>query len=359
MMLTILLVLVSSVVSQSVLRTQLSANVRRPAAVSHGRVQDIRAFSSRLNGGFRESAPSYVNGAAVSADLRGQGISDQTSGYPQPSFSRRTLAGMLAAGALTAPLVDPKHSWAAGSDIKLASFGKDADTTVTKHIWNYMGGAGDPIAKDGTFEFKGGLFKGANLKVADLPGTKEKIGVGNIDGKGYPDVSSCEGIAITANSINIIPVPQVSGLTGALTGFEDVVIPEYKGYSLSIGKVGVKLDGGYNAKFNAPLNTFGTVKIPFKDFTNKKGELPDPKFLENMKSMTFFAEPGTGFKLKVQDVSAYGCTAAPKVAELATSDEAGGTSSLWLLTAASSGFIALLLVQIRTRPAPVTPPLLG
>lgn len=375
MMLTILPFLVSSVVSQSMLRTQFLANVRQPAAVSHGRVQNIKAFSGRLNGESGESVPSYVNGAPLSADLGGEVMSDPTLGYQQHTFSRRTLAGILAFGTLAAPVIDTKHSWAAGTDIKLATFGQDAEATGTKHIWDYIKGKrGDPI-KGGNLLLKGGGLQGANTK--ETVPTTEKYIVGNIDGKGFPDVSSCEGISITAKSINILKAPQVNGYTGGLKEFAEVEIPEYKGFTLTIGKLGPKKDSVnpyYKAKFNAPLNTFGIVNIPFKDFTNSfdgatgdpidsckasPDNCPDPKTLGNLNQMAFWAETNGIFKLEVQAVSAYGCSAPPQAAELATFDEAGDTSSLWLFAAASLGLLVFFIVRIRTRPALVMPALLG
>merc|ERR1719421_1461985 len=63
-----------------------------------------------------------------------------------------------------------------------------------------------------------------------------------------PNVSSCEGIYFIARTL----VP-------------------YKGYSVSFGRdrtpSGVKLNIGYKARFDAPLQKFGVVKIPFSDFT--------------------------------------------------------------------------------------------
>lgn len=363
---TILLFLVSGVVSQSVLRTQFSANARLPEAMKHGKMPNIKAFSGRLSGGSGESMLPQVNGEAQ-ANI--EAMPGPTSGYGPDTFSRRTLAGILATGALVAPSVDPKRSWAAGSDIGLCTFGKEAEQTKTKHIWTYLKGAtGDPI-KDGNLLFKGGLFQGANVK-GPPPGIKEKFLLGNIDGLGFPDVTSCEGIAITANNINLIPVPQVDGFTGVSKGFIDTEIPEYKGYSLIIGKG--KKGSFYKAPFTPSLNKFSTVKIPFKEFTNSfdsetgnaidtckanPENCPGPKTLENMKQMIFVAqELNTAFKLEVKDVSAYGCTA---VAQLAAFDEGSGISSLWLLTAVSLGLLVFFILQIRTRPALRTPPLLG
>lgn len=195
--------------------------------------------------------------------------------------------------------------------------------------------------------------------------------MGNLDGKGFPDVSLCEGISMSAKSVNIIKAPQVNGFTGVYDGTIDIEFPEYKGYSLTLGKFSPK-NPGYKAKFKAPLNTFGNVKIPFKDFTSSydkqtgdpvdtckasPGNCPDSKILENMKQIAFWADTPGSFELEVQDVSAYGCTA--KALGLATFDEAGSDIAAWLLTAAPLGLLVFLIMRVRIRPALVTPPLLG
>merc|ERR1712151_775063 len=59
--------------------------------------------------------------------------------------------------------------------------------------------------------------------------------------KRFPDVSTCEGLTLVAKSS----------------------IP-FEGFSVSIAD---QADNGYKARFAASLNKVGTVRIPFKDFT--------------------------------------------------------------------------------------------
>jgi hypothetical protein len=276
-------------------------------------------------------------------------------------------------------LVDPKQAWAAGSDITLAAFGKDVEGTSVKHIWSYYrGDSTDPINKEGILTLRGGPVKGANLKEIPAP-SNDKFILGNIDGKGFPDVSSCEGISLTARSASALQAPVVNGLTGMFEGTFDIEIPEYKDFAFTIGaKANSRFSFGYKAKFSSPKNEFGTVKIPFTDFTKswdkETGEpistckaspenCPTPEILQNLKQMTLVAETPGNYRLEVEKISAYGCKAAASFAERDPFDEAGitsGTSSLWLFAATSSGLFAFLVVKVRSRPVlPITPPLLG
>merc|ERR1712083_184400 len=74
---------------------------------------------------------------------------------------------------------------------------------------------------------------------------------------------------------------------------------------------------------------------------------PTAETLQKLKQLTIVGETRGNYRLAVQDISAYGCTAAAALAEVATFDEAGNSSSLRLLAVVTSGFLALLGARSR------------
>lgn len=171
--------------------------------------------------------------------------------------------------------------------------------------------------KDGKLIFDGEIEKWKNnpihpsrpgWAVARNPSTSY-----HVKSQKYPNITSCEGISFVARS----DVP-------------------YAGYSLSMGIratpdsdfVAETYKEGYKARFDAPQNGWGTVKIPFTAFTNlwnnftgdavvpcvqspdnkKRRQCLDFWTLRNMRIMQFWAEGVTGkYHLEVKEVNAYGC----------------------------------------------------
>jgi len=120
----------------------------------------------------------------------------------------------------------------------------------------------------------------------------------------FVDVSSCQGITIVAKDF---------------TG--------YKGFRLSFGTAkapgGSFYAQGYKASIFPTVGSFGAISIPFSNFTDfwdgstgkpihtcaEKAEYcPDQTTLQNMKTMTIWAEGVEGnIHLEVKSVSGYGC----------------------------------------------------
>lgn len=122
--------------------------------------------------------------------------------------------------------------------------------------------------------------------------------------KRFPDVSTCKGVALNLMSTTA-----------------------YKGFRFSFGNAhapgGKFFAYGYKSHFDAPVGDFGTVKIPFTNFTDywndgsgdpiktcqdNKIYCPDKGTLQNMKTVQFWAEGVAGkVHLEVKEISAYGC----------------------------------------------------
>lgn len=240
--------------------------------------------------------------AAVFAEAAAAAAEPRAFGRRQAGFA--ALGGLAAAGAAWQQPLPAR----AASDIKLVTFDGEP---ATSHTWSVVRGeASDPTAKKGELKFKGRV--GSTIR-----GNADPFILTNFDKKPFVDISSCEGIALTAQSINKQTVKNLGGET------VDDSWDEFKGFSLSIGNKGGDFGGlkyGYKAKFTPPLNEFGVVKIPFKDFTNSwdvnTGQptqtgpeySPDQATLQNIKRMGLWAEEFTGkFKIFITDISGYNC----------------------------------------------------
>lgn len=191
-----------------------------------------------------------------------------------------------------------------GKTVTLVDFSKGADDSVT-HDFKAMN---DPVMGGqsySTVAIENGLltFTGSCKIVPSLqaPGFITAV---SADSKPWVDVSSCEGVKITAKA--------ASG---------------YTGYRLSFGNahpVGGKFFAyGYKSHFQPSVGSFGSVTIPFKNFTDfwddATGEpihtcaevsryCPDAKTLADMKMMQFWAEGVEGdIDLQVKSVAGYGC----------------------------------------------------
>lgn len=169
-------------------------------------------------------------------------------------------------------------------------------------------------------------------------------------GKFFPDLSSCEGISFVAKSTEL-----------------------YNGYRFVFASD--LAPTAYKAHFDPPYDEFGTVRIPFKSFTNSTDAVtgdpietcqespkncPDEKTLKNIKTLAFFAQGVEGkVHLEVEGISAYGCV--PKVADnqLATFHQASDTSFSWHFTAIPFGVLVCLALYLRKSPTPIVRPLLG
>merc|ERR1719231_360640 len=149
-----------------------------------------------------------------------------------------------------------------------------------------------------------------------------------------PDVTSCSGLALTVKSSN-----------------------DYNGFRFSFGNkpadCGKFFATGHKANFQAPKGKFGTVQIPFTDFTDCWDDgtgdaiktcaddskyCPDQTTLSNMQTMSVWAEGKEGdVHLEIQSVVATGC---------ADSLESVAAGSVPLLTfdgtATDHGFKALV-----------------
>jgi uncharacterized surface protein with fasciclin (FAS1) repeats len=209
-------------------------------------------------------------------------------------------------------------SAAVAKDIPLATFDGAEDTTLT---WTQKN---DPVMggqSTGTFtvENNEGVFDGTCKIVPSLgaPGfIKAETSKTTL-----PDVSSCTGLALTLMSST-----------------------DYDGFRFSFGTsrsdCGKFFASGHKANFKAPQEEFGTVQIPFTDFTNCWDDgtgdaiktctddakyCPDEGTLSNMQTMSVWAEGKEGdVHLEIKSVVATGCadsleSAKPNIVELAQS----------------------------------------
>jgi hypothetical protein len=186
-------------------------------------------------------------------------------------------------------------------DIALATFDGAKGTTLT---WTQQN---DPVMggkSTGTFTVQDneGVFDGTCAIVPSLgaPGFIKA----STSKTTLPDVSSCSGLALTVKSSN-----------------------DYDGFRFSFGSkradCGKFFAVGHKANFKAPKGEFGTVQIPFTDFTDcwddATGEAiktcaddakycPDQGTLSDMKTMSVWAEGKEGdVHLEIQSVVATGC----------------------------------------------------
>jgi hypothetical protein len=216
-------------------------------------------------------------------------------------------------------------SVAAASDIPLATFDGAKDTTLkwTQQNDPVMGGK-----STGTFTVQDneGVFDGTCAIVPSLnaPGFIKA----STSKTTLPDVSSCSGLALTVKSSN-----------------------DYDGFRFSFGNkrgdCGKFFAVGHKANFKAPKGEFGTVQIPFTDFTtcwdDATGDAiktcaqdskycPDQATLQNMQTMSVWAEGKEGdVHLEIQSVVATGCSSlsssmAASASPLVTFDGAEGST---------------------------------
>merc|ERR1712048_80618 len=194
----------------------------------------------------------------------------------------------------------------AGSDVPLATFdGLDDATTRT---WKQQN---DPVMGGksvGTFTVKDsvGTMEGTCAIVPSLnaPGF---IKASTVDLQKFPDVSSCAGLALTVRSTS----------TPA----------QYPGYRVSFGNdksgCGKFFARGFKANLAAPEGDFGTVKIPFTQFTkcwddgtgdaiqtcsDKPEFCPPSSRLADLETLSIWAEGAEGdVKIEIQSVAGYDC----------------------------------------------------
>lgn len=220
-------------------------------------------------------------------------------------------------------------SAASAKDIPIATFDGAAGTTLTWRETNdpVMGGksVGTFTVQDGA-----GVFDGTCKIVPFLsaPGFIKA----NSDSTTLPDVRSCSGLALTVKSSN-----------------------DYSGFRFSFGKsradCGKFFAIGHKANFKAPVGEFGTVNLPFTDFTDCWDDgtgdaiktcaddskyCPDDKTLSNMQTMSVWAEGVEGdVHLEIKSVVATGCsdslesTAGASVKLLSFDGSASDKSSKW------------------------------
>jgi uncharacterized surface protein with fasciclin (FAS1) repeats len=209
-------------------------------------------------------------------------------------------------------------SAATAKDIPLATFDGAKDTTLT---WTQKN---DPVMggqSTGTFtvENDAGVFDGT-CKIVPFLGAPGFIKA-ETSKTSLPDVSSCTGLALTVKSSN-----------------------DYDGFRFSFGTkrsdCGKFFAVGHKANFQAPKGEFGTVQIPFTDFTDCWDDgtgdaiktcaddskyCPDEGTLTNMQTMSVWAEGKEGdVHLEIKSVVATGCTdqleaSTPNIVELAQS----------------------------------------
>lgn len=277
-----------------------------------------------------------------------------------PNLDRRAMGTMLGAGALGWSLGSAQSAKAA-SDVPLVTFD---GTPATTYTWSIVRGTAidSDDKKNKLLKFYG------TAAVNSFRESVDQTVLSTISGKPFADVSSCEGISLVVKNGDTLTARKAFETGG---GEITQKFTPYEGYAISIGKKGGKAfskNWGYKARFKAPVGEFGTVKIPFKDFTNSFDPVngdpiemvnPDPKTLENVGQIALWAEKVTGiFSLKVQEIGAYGCKSVAEE-ELSTFNGVDGTSLFLLFSAISLGAVVFFVVRIRARKAPVAPPLLG
>lgn len=189
------------------------------------------------------------------------------------------------------------------STIVLTSF--DNKDPATTHKWRanndpVMGGQSySRVAVEGAvLNFTGACKIVPSLKA---PGFITAV---NSDYKAWVDISSCKGLAIKAKSYN-----------------------DYKGFRVSFGNahpIGGKFFAyGYKSHFSPTVGAFGTVSVPFHNFTDfwddgtglpihtceeNPSYCPDAKTLKNIKTLSVWAEGVEGdVHLEVESISGYGC----------------------------------------------------
>lgn len=271
-----------------------------------------------------------------------------------PQIDRRQMAALLTAGAIGLPTWETqagpfgggKAAPAPAPAAKAKAAPPPANTAIPLVNFGSTGydlekgpGADRSWRIQPSLEYlnsKGKLsFKG-NLDPPEKQSNDVLI-VSTIDSlKPFADVSSCEGIAISAKGNG------------------------YPGFKMNLGidpKQKSVLAYQYSADFSAPTDEYGTVKMPFTAFASPKGEGIDPGFLTNIQRIAFEAEGVAGdAALNVESIGGYGCKNAPQLIEEEDQDD---TTLSWYLAAAPLGLLAFFIARSRVRKAPVSPTLLG
>jgi hypothetical protein len=147
-----------------------------------------------------------------------------------------------------------------------------------------------------------GLFKG---EVVDVPFLKAP-GFIKVSGTGsFPDLTSCEGMAITAMSTN-----------------------DYMGLRFSFGTAHAPGGGffayGYKVHMDAPAGSFQEIQLPFNNFTDYWNDgtgntikpcdpanpiyCPTESAKQDLKTMSFWGEGvGGTVDLSIESIKGYGC----------------------------------------------------
>jgi len=179
-----------------------------------------------------------------------------------------------------------------------------------KHQWKAMN---DPVMGGQSYSSvstAGGAlnFTGACKIVPSLkaPGFITAV---TSDSAAWADVSSCEGLTITAKAAT-----------------------PYKGFRISFGHAhpigGKFFASGYKANFAPSVGSFGSVSVPFTNFTDfwddATGDAihtcasnhrycPNAKTLADMKTMSIWAEGVEGnIHLEVKSIAGYGCSSSSR-----------------------------------------------
>lgn len=156
----------------------------------------------------------------------------------------------------------------------------------------------------------------------------------------FPDVSSCQGLLVRMRSTQ-----------------------PYDGYRVSFGTVhvpGGRFAYGYKANFNAPMDVFHQIYIPFSDFTAKWDDATgdaivtcreDPQYcptkesLRNLQNLIFWGEGIAGkVHLEIISISGAQCSGAKgswlsESAMLPTEQW-----NKWSMSSWTTGFIAVLML---------------
>lgn len=196
----------------------------------------------------------------------------------------------------------------AAGELPLATF--DGADDATTRTWRQQN---DPVMggkSTGTFTVQDsvGTMEGTCAIIPSLnaPGF---IKTSTTDSKKYPDVSNCAGLALTVRSTS----------TPA----------QYPGYRVSFGNdksgCGKFFARGFKANLAAPEGDFGTVKIPFTEFTKcwddatgdaittcgQNAEFcPPSSRLADLETLSVWAEGHEAdVKIEIQSIAAYDCSA--------------------------------------------------
>jgi hypothetical protein len=210
------------------------------------------------------------------------------------------------ASASALPIFSAVNSASTDTIVLVDFTGKDASTT---HSWRanndpVMGGQSysTVTVENGVLNFTGACKIVPKLKA---PGFITAV---TTDKNPWRDVSSCTGLTITAKADS-----------------------HYAGYRLSFGHahpiLGKIFAYGYKAHFSPSVGSFGSVSIPFTNFTDfwddatgkpihpcgtnwpNSKYCPNEKTKANMETMSIWAEGVEGdIHLEVKSVSAYGCS---------------------------------------------------